>query len=114
MLGIHSHLFHVRQEAWGEIKPIVKMNFHINININLLNCILLGLWTKPISPCPCLTGFMRKDRLTDGAGPHTKRGWELGRFRMTGEVLPETAFIHVVLPTDWTGMIGCSSLGCKM
>lgn len=55
-----------------------------------------------------LTTLVCEDGLADRAGPHPEAA-ELVGLRVARKMLPETAFVDVVLAADGTGMVGGTS-----
>lgn len=57
-----------------------------------------------------LTTLMRKHGLAHRTGPHSQAARQLG-LRMAGQVLPQGALVHVVLPTHRAGVVRRPPLG---
>ena len=58
---------------------------------------------------------MGEDGSTDTAGPHPQGGGELaGHLGVAGQVLPQTALVHVELPAHGAGVVRTASLGCRI
>ena len=58
---------------------------------------------------------MGEDGSTDTAGPHPQGGGELtGHLGVAGQVLPQTALVHVELPAHRAGVVRTASLGCRI
>ena len=58
---------------------------------------------------------MSEDSSADTAGPHPQGGGELaGHLGVAGQVLPQTALVHVELPAHGAGVVRTASLGCRI
>ena len=57
---------------------------------------------------------MGEDCGADAAGPHAEGGGQLrGHLRVTSQVLPQTALIHIELAAHGARVVGAPTLGWK-
>ena len=62
-----------------------------------------------------LTVLVGEDRGADAAGPHPEAGGQLrGHLRVTRQMLPQAALIHVELAAHGARVVGAPTLGCNI